>query len=147
MLSKIWNNCCQEKWKVMSKLWAKPCCECIHSAHCVAGVQAGLLFACASCTPLLHSPPYASPYFHYFFLSKLCLVWVLACWPCPGLLFYSAPLPPPGSVAWLPGGGSLLTSGAAGMPDGPIHQTCGWGVGVSHTKEVGVYRWLYWDSY
>lgn len=24
MLSKIWNNCCQEKWKVMSKLWAKP---------------------------------------------------------------------------------------------------------------------------
>jgi len=52
----MWNNRCQEKWKVMSKLWAKPCCECIHIAHCVAGAQSGPLFPCASCTPLLHWP-------------------------------------------------------------------------------------------
>lgn len=64
--SRIWNNCCQEKWKVMSKQCAKTCCECIHAAHCVAGAQAGPLFACASCTPLLHRP---SPRFSIFPLA------------------------------------------------------------------------------
>lgn len=52
----IWNNCCQEKWKVMSKQQVKTCCECIHTAHCAAGSQLGPPFAFASCTPLFHRP-------------------------------------------------------------------------------------------
>lgn len=30
--------------------------DCIHTAHCVAGIQAGSLFVCASWTPLLYRP-------------------------------------------------------------------------------------------
>ena len=85
------------------------------------------------------------------FRPSFCLVWVLACRACPAPL-RSAPLPPSGSVAWLPGGGSLLTSGAAGMPDGPIHQTWGRGVGgPTVERRGGLHRgpccWLYWDGY
>lgn len=106
-----------EASRVESQQCAKTCCECIHTAHCVAGARAGPLFARASCTPLLLR---ALPVFLHIstisFLSKLCLSVSpgMPALPLP-LALRSAPLPPTGSVAWLPGGCSLLTSGAAGI--------------------------------
>lgn len=61
--SRQWNDCCQEKWKFMSKQWAKTCCERIHIAHCVAGARALPLFSYTSCTPLLHRPSPCSSIF------------------------------------------------------------------------------------
>lgn len=117
----------QEKWKIMCQQWAITCWVDPYT-YCVAGAQSGPLFVCSSCTSLFHQPSPYFQYFHQFFLSKLCLVWVLACRLCPAPL-HPTPLPPPVSVAWLTSRSSLLTSGAAGMPDGPIHQTWGRGLG------------------
>ena len=146
----ILNNC-QEKWKVMSKQWAQTCCECIHTAHCVAGVQSGPLFACASCTPLLHQP---SPRFSIFPLALSVQALPSVSSGMPGL-----PCPSP-----LCSTSSLWLGGLAARRGQPAHLRGSWhawwphssdlrarGWGAHGGKEGGLHRgpccWLYWDGY
>lgn len=92
------------------------CFQCTHTAYCVAGAQAGPLFLCASCTPLLHQPFPIFPIFPLG-LSVQTLPSVssgMPALPCPSpLCSTSSPLPlwpgcpagaacsPPGQLACL----------------------------------------------
>lgn len=121
--SRIWNNCCQEKWKVMSKQWAKTCCECIHTTYCFAGAQAGPLFAWASCTPLLHRP---SPCFSIFplVLSVQALPSVssgMPALPCPSPLCST-------SSPWL--------GGLAARRGQPAHLRGSWHAWWTHSSDL-----------
>lgn len=104
---------------------SKPCVRILHPSACI-------------------SPPYVSPYFHHFcFIQASPSV-------SSGMSVLLRPLLRSTSSLWLktvlgcPAGGSLLTSGAAGMPDGRIHHTGGGGGQGGGGGGVG---WLTWVDF
>lgn len=98
----------KKKNKIKNPELSKPCVRILHPSACI-------------------SPPYVPPYFHHF-----CSIQA-----SPGVSSGTSvqlrPLLCSTSSFWLntvldcPAGGSLFTSGAAGLPDGPIHHTGGGG--------------------
>lgn len=114
-------------------------CVCVRAwvgcARCVAGARSCVFIPYPCVSPALPVFPAFAPVLYVPALPSV----------SPGMQALPSPPPPPPpssptvSVARLPSGGSLLTSRAAGMPDGPTHQTggqgSGWGGGKGPTLQ------------